>query len=153
MTEIKAESILNKEDGTLPYAYFNPRLEGNLTWVCGKDQEGRITSVFSMDKGTHKDKECEYLPNIEKARWVREELIKDGWQKLKPPEVTFTFPGEKEGRKLNRKQRRYLRRKVERFQRQNPFNNPPKSSGSSISDGYDLVVTPASLNPRGDKEK
>ena len=124
MTEIKAEPILNKEDDTLPYAYFHPELDGKLKWVCGEDQEGQITSVYSMDTGIYKDKRCEYLPDIKKARWIREELLKDGWQKIIPPEVIFTFPGERKDQKLNRKQRRSLQRKIKRLQRQNPFNEP-----------------------------
>jgi len=147
MTEVKAEPVVNREDDSLPYAYFNPETEGKLTWVCGQNQDGKITSVFCMDLGTHKDKKCEYLPDIEKARWVREELVKAGWQKLRPPEVTFTFPGEKEPRNLSRKEKRYLQRKMKKMQKQNPFTDdqPPPNEGegsSGASGGYDLDVTP-----------
>lgn len=120
--EIKAESLLNKDDDTLPYAYFNPETEGKLTWICGEDTEGLITSVFCMDLGTHKDKKCQYVENVDKAKYIREELVKSGWQKLKPPEVTFTFPGEKEKRQLTRKEKRYLQRKLKKMNRQNPFD-------------------------------
>lgn len=143
MTEVKAEPVMNREDNSLPYAYFNPETEGKLTWVCGPDQDGKITSVFCMDLGTHKDKKCEYLPDIEKARWMRGELINAGWQKLKPPEVTFTFPGEKNPRQLSRTEKRYLKRKMKKMQQQNPFNNPPsQEDGGSSGGGYDLGVSP-----------
>lgn len=123
MAKVKAESTVNKDDDTLPYAYFHPEHDGKLTWVCGEDQEGKITSVFCMDLDTHKDKKCEYLENIDKARWVRQQLVDAGWKKLKTPEVTFTFPGEEESRTLNRKQKRFLQRKIVQMQKQNPFTD------------------------------
>lgn len=128
MAEVKAESLLNKDDDTLPYAYFHPEQDGKLTWICGEDQDGKITSVFCMDLGTHRDKKCEYIEDIERARWIRQQLIDAGWQKLKAPEVTFTFPGEKESHTLNRKQKRFLQRKIKQMQKQNPFNDTGSSS-------------------------
>ena len=130
-TEIKAESLLNREDDSLPYAYFNPQTNGKLTWVCGNDAENRITSVFSFDHGTFKDKQCQYLENIDKAKYIRQELVSVGWQKLKPPEITFTFPGEKEDRKLNRKERRYLQHKLKRMNKNNPFNGSDETKDNS----------------------
>ncbi len=119
---IKVEPILNKEDDSLPYGYLHPEHDGKLTWVCGEDQEGKITSIFCMDLGGYKDKKCEYLQDIEAARYIRHELIEAGWIKLKPPEITFTFPGDKEPRtSLNRKQKRYLQRKMKKMQKNNPF--------------------------------
>ena len=122
--DVKIESILNREDDSLPYAYFNPENEGKLTWICNYDAEGKITSVFCYDFGTHKDRKIEYLPDMEKARYFREELIKNGWQKLVPPEVTFTFPGEKEPRKMNRKEKRFLQKQVKKMNKKNPFDPP-----------------------------
>ena len=130
MEEVKAETILNQDDDSLPYAYFNPETEGKLTWVCGPDQDGKITSVFCMDLGTHKEKKCEYVPDIEKARWIRQELINAGWQKLKPPEVTFSFPGEKGERTLNRQERRRLQRRIKKMEKKNPFKDAGGSSGT-----------------------
>ena len=42
----KIESVLNREGDLLPYAFFNPASEGNVTWACGEDHSGNITSVF-----------------------------------------------------------------------------------------------------------
>lgn len=113
--DIRAESLLNRDDDTLPYGYFNPETEGKLTWICGEDADGKITSVFCADRT---EKKCDYLDNIEVARSVRQELVNAGWQKLKPPEVTFTFPdGEK---KLSRKQKRFLQKKVNQLKRDVP---------------------------------
>jgi len=121
--DFKLESIMNKEDDSLPYAYFNPETEGKLSWVCGYDAEGNITSVFCFDYGTHKDKKTSYISDIEKVRYVREELIKNGWKKLAPPEVTFTFPGEKEPRTMTRKEKRFLQKKMKKMNKNNPFDD------------------------------
>jgi hypothetical protein len=121
--EVKFENMLNKEDDSLPYAYFNPETEGKLTWMCGPDSEGKLTSVFCFDHGTHKDKIPSYIPDIEKAKYMRNELIKAGWKKVIPPEITFTFPGEKEPRKMNRKEKRFLNKKVKNLNKKNPFNS------------------------------
>lgn len=122
--QIKGESLFNRPDDSLPYAYFKPELEGKLTWICGEDDEEKITSVFSYreENDSKPEKQCNYLPDIETARKVREELIKDGWQKLKPPEVLFTFPGEKEPRPLNRSEKRKLERQIQKkVNKENPF--------------------------------
>ena len=124
--EIKAESILNKNDGTLPYGYTNPETDGKLNWICGIDADGKITSVFSYDDGNTKEKKCEYLPSIEKAKYMKEELEKNGWLKIKAPEVTFTLPDGTESSNLNRKQRRYLERKINNLNKQNPFKDSEK---------------------------
>jgi hypothetical protein len=117
----KAECLLNREDDSLPYAYFNPETEGKLTWMCGEDAEGKITSVFCYDRGSSKDKQCQYLHSIEEARIIRTELIKSGWKKVVPPEITVTYPGQKDPQPLTRKQKRSLKRKVQQLNRRNPF--------------------------------
>ena len=86
--------------------------------------------MFCFDHGTHKDKFPNYITDIEKAQFIRQELINNGWKKLIPPEVTFTFPGEKEARIMNRKEKRYLKKKMKSMNKQNPFDQPPTSEGS-----------------------
>lgn len=121
MADFSAESILNREDDSLPYAYYNPETEGKLTWICGQDAQGTITSVFCMDLGPEKDKKCQYLENIEQARIIRRELIESGWKKLEPPKIEFRMPGEKNPRPLTRKEKRFLKKKVDKLNKQNPF--------------------------------
>lgn len=123
VSKTKVESLLNRDGDQLPYAYFHPESEGKLTWFCGEDAEGKITSVFCYDYGTHKDKKCQYLPSIEEAKKVRDTLTggNPAWQKLKAPEVTFSFPGEKDPRPLTRKEKRYLKKKVSNMKKQNPL--------------------------------
>jgi hypothetical protein len=120
-TSIQVECILNKDDEVLPYAYFHPEHEGKLTWICGDDAQGKITSVFCMDLGTEKDKKCQYVENIEQAKFIRDELIRNGWQKIKPPEISVKMP-DGEQRPLNRKEKRYLKRKIDKMNKQNPFS-------------------------------
>jgi len=114
----KVEQLLNRDGNQLPFGYFNPETEGKLTWTCGLDLEGRITSVFCMDMGPQKDKRCQYLENEAKAIQIRDELIKAGWRKIVPPKVEFTYA---DGKKLTRRQRRYINRKVRLLNRTNPF--------------------------------
>jgi len=115
------ECVLNRPGDLMPYAYYNPQTEGKLTWMCAEDAEGRITSVFCFDHGTHKEKEPSYLQDAAQAKYVRDELIAHGWQPLKPPEVTFKFPGEKDPRKMNRKEKRALGKHITKQDKKNPF--------------------------------
>lgn len=105
------ENILNKDDNALPFGYFCPEDE-KLVWICGegpaKDDGSPpdIISVFQRGK----DKDAKYLKNIEEAKFSRDELVKAGWLKLKPPKIEFTVNGE--NKPLNRKQKRFLEKKV-----------------------------------------
>lgn len=118
---MKVESTLNRDDGSLPFGYYNPETDGKLVWMCGEDAEGKITSVWTFDYGTHKDKRAAYLETIEQAREARDELIAAGWKKVETPEMTFTYPGEKEERPLNRQMKRNLQRTAKKMQKNNPF--------------------------------
>lgn len=134
LENVQAESLLNREGNVLPFGYFNPRTDGKLIWICGQDPEGQIVSVFCYDFGTYKEKKCDLIPSIEKAMEIREELIKDGWQKLKPPEVTFSYAGKQgEKKKLNREQRRFLERKIKQLKRRNPFASDSFRNDNSTS--------------------
>jgi hypothetical protein len=121
---VDTQSMFNPENGKLPFGYFDPKSEGKLYWICNYDGEGRITSVVCYDYGTDQDKRVVYLDSMEKAIELRDEFIKGGWKKLVPPKVTFTYPGQKEGQPLNRKQRRYLERRIQRMDKKtNPYKN------------------------------
>lgn len=113
-------SILNKNDGTLPFGYFEPTQDGKLTWNCGYDPQGRIISVFCFDFGTHKDKNVTELKSMKDAIFARDELIKAGWMKLKPPEITVSYEDGTE-KPLNRQQKRYLAKQIEKMNKNNPF--------------------------------
>jgi len=118
--EVEVESLLNRETGELPFAYFEPTTEGKLMWVCNYDAEGKITSVTQLPDGQRR---IAYLEDKATAEKIRDELIEHGWKKLKPPKVTLTYPGQKEGQPLSRKQRRHLQRKIKQFQKKNPFDD------------------------------
>lgn len=86
------EDTLNRPGDILPFAYYNPKTEGKLTWVCNYGIEGtEIVSVFSM-KG--EGREVKYLASMEEAKYARDELIKNGWLPLKLPQVNITFSKE-----------------------------------------------------------
>ena len=67
---------------------------------------------------------------------VEGELVDANWKKIKTPEITFSFPGEKEERKLDRKQRRYLQRKLKQLKKRNPFSEgEPEGEPEENPDG------------------
>lgn len=117
----KVEFALNEDENKPPFGLFHPGLEGKLTWICGEDAEGRLTSVFCNDLEGKRETKCDYV-SLENAMFIKQELEADGWKKLVAPRVTFTDSNNQEI-SLNRSQRRHLKRKVEKINRkQNPFN-------------------------------
>lgn len=118
----EVESIFNKEGDTLPFAYYCPATEGKLTWICGEDTEGQITSVFTFE-GQENSRKGDILESKEKAMFVRQSLIDDGWKVLVPPKVTITMPNGQDFNSLSRKEKRdLLRRLKQKNKRENPFN-------------------------------
>jgi hypothetical protein len=93
LSNIKIETTLNKEDGQLPFGYFCPQLEGKLIWMCGEDEDGKITSVFNHKDDDDPGRLITYVKDFKEACFARDELIKSGWQKMKLPTITFTYPG------------------------------------------------------------
>ena len=88
-------------------------------WMCGEDQDGKITSVFAFDNNGQREKQTSYVNDMAQARFMRDELVKAGWLKLDPPKIEFTMPGS--GNKvLNRKQRRLLARKLKEEAKKHP---------------------------------
>lgn len=128
--EIKTEPLTNelfyknfkfepvKEDSeNLPFAYYSPESDGKVTWNCSKDYNGKITSVFSFLGGQsngESDKRCTYLQTEDEAKVIRDELKKAGWQISQQPKIKTKIPGEDRERPLNRRESRFLQRKLER---------------------------------------
>jgi len=119
---IVVDDVMNPKDGSLPFAYFNPESEGRVHWTCAKDQEGRIVSVMQFDApdGTY-DRKSTIVSSEAEAIQAREALIQHGWKKLKSPEITFTTPGQRNPQPLNRKQKRYLKKQMQKMNTTNPF--------------------------------
>nr|QBK85510.1 MAG: hypothetical protein LCMAC101_00970 [Marseillevirus LCMAC101] len=141
----EAESILNREGDILPFGYYNTEKDGKLIWMCNEDAEGKITSVFSFDMGTHRDNKSDYLRNMDDARLVRDELVKGGWKKLQPPKVTFSYAGT--DKPLSRKQKRYLKRKIQQVdKRDNPFRNDHSNDSNISSSEKDTLKQETALN-------
>lgn len=115
---ISIENTLNKNEDELPFGYFNPETEAKLTWVCNYGENGKqIISVFCFDHGGGKpaDKDVRILEDLEQAKYMRDELVKNGWKKLVPPKIEFTVTSEHGGqRSFGRKERRHLDREIRR---------------------------------------
>jgi hypothetical protein len=139
LTNVKIESNLNKDDGSFPWGYYNPNPQPsfleNMTWTCSYDAKNNLTSVFCvtdkrvantdnrkqksasyLEDGDHEDQitgVTRHFTREELAANIRDKLVLSGWKKLAAPKIEFTMPDEKGiQRPLNRKQRRYLERKV-----------------------------------------
>ena len=115
------EYAMNREGDVLPFGYFNPQTEGKLTWVCGEGptEKGRvadIVSVFAMDLGDHTEKKVVILKDLAEARFMRDELVANGWKKLVAPKIAFTVTKEDGTQSsLNRKQKRGLEKKLRKI--------------------------------------
>lgn len=119
--DFKIESILNPEDGTLPFAYYEPKSEGKITWNCGYDAEQRITSVFCHKSDGHTERKISYI-SLEDAKFAKKQLEDAGWEKIKAPEINITYSDDKEeGEGMNRKERRELAKKIKSESKNNPF--------------------------------
>ena len=119
---IRIESILNPQDGKLPFAYSSKELDGRVTWHCGYDHEHRIIAVFCHDDpSTGKDKRVAVLKSMKEAIDMRDILISSGWEKLKPPEITVK-QSDGTDKPINRKQKRYLSKEVNKKAKDNPFD-------------------------------
>lgn len=129
---IKINTILNRKDGNLPFAYFCSD-NSNITWNCGYDAQQKIISIFSCNDGINdNDRKIQELPNMQKALEFRDMLIDNGWQKVKPPEIVVKYNDGKE-KPLSRKQKRFLAQKVNKLSKNNPFDdeNPSENLPSS----------------------
>ena len=116
---IKVENEYNREGDILPYGLVHPQAEGKLIWVCNYDQNKKIVSVFRFADDATSDKKCDYLANIERAKFFRDELKKEGWIPLVPPKVEFKMKDDKGVDKpLNREQRRFLEKKIKQISKE-----------------------------------
>jgi len=141
---VTIENTLNKDEGTLPFGLFNPDTEGKLTWICNHGPDGDVISVFCFDRGGRTERDVRMLKDLDEAKYVRDELLRNGWKKLIPPRIEFTMSGD-DGRDkpLNRKEKRFLDRKIRQVGRaqanlrSSPSNDrsqgPPDKSSSPDS--------------------
>ena len=101
--------------------------------MCNEDAEGKITGVFSFDKGTNRENACKYIKDLDEAKMIRDELIKHGWKKMEAPKVSFSYSGS--DKPLNRKQKRYLKRKIKQVdKRTNPFKKENEGETHTVSE-------------------
>lgn len=85
LKNIKVEFPLNAKEDDVPFLYTHP--ENKVFWMCGRDEEGKITSIFGASKT---DNIPSYLPDLQTAINIKEELKKYGWIPVKP-KIEFSF--------------------------------------------------------------
>lgn len=131
LDNIELDTVFNKDDDSLPYGYFKARGKnfpskdvGKLIWMCNYDTKDKITSVFLWTGDGKREKKVDYLSNIDEARLMRQQLIEDGWEKLKDPKISFSY--ENNGNKvektaLNRREKRRLQKEIKKRDKRNPF--------------------------------
>ena len=80
----------------LPVSFKCPHyVDGTLMWMCGKDKNKKITSIFACTTANGKtERSVEYLPNMQAVENHIVELVKSGWIKIKRPTITVTMDGE-----------------------------------------------------------
>jgi hypothetical protein len=88
--EIDNKHLLKGFD-ELPFFYIDGK-NTHIFWMCNRDQEGRITSVYkntdpSLPRGTP-SKFIGYINTMEEAINIRNQLILDGWVEGQMPEIT-----------------------------------------------------------------
>lgn len=82
MNKIKVESTFNPEDGSLPYFYRKPGTP--LEWFCGYTEDGKqILSIFKAPYNGKAGFQENFVKNEQDAKFNRDELIKNGWEKGK----------------------------------------------------------------------
>jgi hypothetical protein len=89
------ESTLNIGEDP-PYGLFKTGIEDELSWHCNYTEEGNhLTGVYRFKSKS--DGKLEYVEQtyntIADAKFVRGELLNEGWQKIKPPKVNYTIGG------------------------------------------------------------
>lgn len=122
-TPFKIENILNRDGNILPFGYYSMDNE-HVSWRCAYDQDNNITSVFSCDYDKD-NRQIKYLKNIDEAIAYRDELVKAGWQKIKPPQITAKS-ADGSDKPLNRQQKRYMAQQMEKIAKNSPFEKDQK---------------------------
>ena len=102
-----------------PFGLFNPDLEGKLVWICSTDDKTNIVSVFRMHGDGIDEKQCSYI-TIEESIKTRDCLLENGWLPIKPPTVSFTYPGIG-NRPIDRKEKKKIKKCVNNMMKKNPF--------------------------------
>jgi hypothetical protein len=106
--------ITQYNDGdNFPFQLVCPQND-KITWTCGEDEDGKITSVYSFRGSVDEnpDRRVKYLPDKNSAIYERKVLKEYGWVPSKNPTTTITYPGMEPltvgDVKLNRRQKRQM---------------------------------------------
>ena len=116
----RIESILNPSDDKLPFGYYCPDQGGKVKWIANYDQKGQLVSAFEYEDGPNKQRKIGVHKNLDEVKDVRDQLVQAGWLKIKPPEITIKYEDGSD-KPLNRDQKRFLAKKLEKMAKDNPF--------------------------------
>lgn len=106
------ESDLNVDIDKLPIGMYNTK-EESIFWLCSEDAEGNISSTFYVEKDLERKViQSTFLPDIQEVYRHRDVLKSEGWKYLKRPTIKVNDNGS--SRDMNRKERRYVERKLNR---------------------------------------
>ena len=116
---LQLENAVNSNGDDLPFGYYEPTTDGKVTWNCGYDKDGKITSVFCYREHDHVERKISYLNSVDDALFARKQLIDAGWNKIKPPEITFSFEGSKS--EMTRAEKREFNKNLQTMIKSNPY--------------------------------
>ena len=90
--KVVVENMLNREENALPFGLCDPKTKGRLQWFCNYGINGsEIVSVYCQHTNDKLEKDVKYLESLEQAKYMRDELIKNGWVNIKLPEIIVNF--------------------------------------------------------------
>lgn len=111
-----------------------------ITWTCGEDEAGKITSIFAFkgDAEEEADRKVQYLDDKDHAIKIRDGLMKENWVPTKVPKTTISYPGMEKltvgDVKLNRRQKRNFPKYMNHLSNPKNRNNKNKKITKSEED-------------------
>lgn len=91
-----------------PLTYTDPFATEKIYWICDRDADGKLTSVFFNASKRERQSSFYEMENVIE----QEKMLKEvGWVKCKQPEINIKVEGDKVPRKLRRRLAREEERK------------------------------------------
>lgn len=114
---MEIEGAFNPMDGEPPYAYRRPHPEGGtINWICGLDEQNKLTSVFVYFDKTEKDRKIQYLDSVDHAKTIRDALVNEAWQPIEPPKISLSYGNRRVDKPIKaRRLKRALDKQAKKF--------------------------------------
>lgn len=96
----RLEQTINVNGDKPPFGYYSPASGATVIWMCNYDENKVLTSVFCSNWKTPKEeKQSTFVKDInvpgntdeEKAVYIRDELVRDGWVPMQMPKINFSM--------------------------------------------------------------